>query len=87
MPSNVEVRDATADDVSALLPMIYAPAIVNSDQATITAAQLRVDGFGERPCFRTLIAESEATAIGYAIWYLTYNASFGTRVLHIHHLS
>src|SRR5262245_43920210 len=44
-------------------------------------AQLREDGFGDRPWFRTLIAECEAEAIGYAIWYITYNASFGTRVI------
>lgn len=86
MPLNVDVRDATVEDVNALVRMIYALAIVNNDQATITAAQLREDGFGDRPWFRTVIAESGAGAIGYAIWYLTYNASFGTRVLHIHHL-
>jgi ribosomal protein S18 acetylase RimI-like enzyme len=86
MPSNVEVRHATMDDVHALLPMIYALAILNNDRATITATQLREDGFGERPWFSTLIAESGAGTIGYAIWYLTYNASLGTRVLHIHHL-
>jgi ribosomal protein S18 acetylase RimI-like enzyme len=86
MPPNVEVRDATADDVNVLLPMIYALAIINSAEATVTAAQLREDGFGERRWFHTLIAESQAGTIGYAIWYLTYNASFGTRVLHVHHL-
>jgi GNAT superfamily N-acetyltransferase len=75
-----------AADVDNVLPMIRDLAVVNNDQTTITAEQLREDGFGDDPWFWGLIAERHGRLIGYALWYLTYNASFGTRVLHLHHL-
>jgi GNAT superfamily N-acetyltransferase len=86
MPLRVEVRQANAGDVDVLLPMIRDLAAVNDDQATITAEQLREDGFGERPLFQALIAECNGSPVGYAFWCLGYNASFGTRFLHLHHL-
>jgi diamine N-acetyltransferase len=86
MGFNIATRPARINDADLLLEMICRLAVLNSAEASVTLEQLREDGFGAHPWFRAVLAEHENRPLGYALWYFAYNATYGTRILHLQHL-
>lgn len=71
----LEIRPATASDVSLILELIHALATYEREPeaAVATEADLLRDGFGERPFFHSLIAEWDGVAAGFAFYFFNYS--------------
>jgi GNAT superfamily N-acetyltransferase len=75
----LRLRPATIDDAALLRAMIRELADYEHelDQVTISENDLRRDGFGEKPCFRALIAEWDGQPAGYALFFGYYSTWAG----------
>jgi GNAT superfamily N-acetyltransferase len=75
----LSLRPATIDDAALLRAMIRELADYEHelDQVTISENDLRRDGFGEKPCFRALIAEWDGQPAGYALFFGYYSTWAG----------
>ena len=72
---NVLIRPATPDDVPQILAFIRELALYERepDAVLATEADLLRDGFGPTPRFRCLIAESENSPVGFALFFTSYS--------------
>ncbi|HET6176084.1 MAG TPA: hypothetical protein VFE61_04070 [Candidatus Sulfotelmatobacter sp.] len=75
----LHIRPASVEHVPLLLEMILEFATFEKlrEEVTITEAMLERDGFGSQPLFRTLIAEWNHAAAGYAICFPIYSTFQG----------
>jgi GNAT superfamily N-acetyltransferase len=75
----ISIRPAGLDDVPALKTLIYEFAEFERQRhlVRITEEDLRRDGFGERPKFRALMAESEGKVAGYAVFFEHFSTWMG----------
>ncbi len=75
----LHIRPASVEHVPLLLEMILEFAAFEKlrEEVTITEAMLERDGFGAQPRFRTLIAEWNHAAAGYAICFPIYSTFQG----------
>ncbi|XP_063794722.1 diamine acetyltransferase 1-like, partial [Pseudophryne corroboree] len=85
------IREATPNDCADLLRLIKELANYEKKPhaVQITERDLLEDGFGERPCYRCLIAELPnpsdngcSAKVGFAMYYLTYDPWVG-KTLHL----
>ena len=74
------IRAATVSDVPLLLRFSHEFAAYERqpDAVVITEETLIRDGFGARPKFRSLIAEWEGKAVGYALFFDIYSTLKGS---------
>jgi GNAT superfamily N-acetyltransferase len=77
----VEVRDATPDDVPLLLAFIRKMAAFEKLEPTATEASLREALFGESPAARALLVSVDGEPIGYATWFFSFSSMMGRRAL------
>jgi GNAT superfamily N-acetyltransferase len=77
--SEVTIRFATAADAATVVLLIRALADYENliGEVRISEADVLRDGFGERPCFECLLAESDGAALGFALFYHTYSTFAG----------
>lgn len=82
------LRDATRDDVPAILQLIRALAEYEKEPkaAVATADDLLRDGFGERPLFRVVMAEWDGEAVGFAFYFFNYSTWQGRPGLYLEDL-
>jgi GNAT superfamily N-acetyltransferase len=83
------IRPATAADVPLILDLIRALAEYERepDAVKTTEADLMRDGFGERPCFECLIAESgSGEPAGFALYFYNYSTWRGRAGIHLEDL-
>jgi GNAT superfamily N-acetyltransferase len=75
----LRIRPATIDDVASLCTMIreFADFEHGLDQVTMNEQTLARDGFGPAPRFRSLIAEWDGQATGYAVFFGYYSTWVG----------
>ena len=75
----LRIRTASREEIPVLLEMILEFATFEKlrEEVTITKAMLERDGFGAQPRFRSLIAEWNHTAAGYAICFPIYSTFQG----------
>jgi GNAT superfamily N-acetyltransferase len=73
----LSIRPAVASDAALLKTLIHEFAEFEHDRASITEEALLRDGFGPRPRFRTLIAEWNSQAVGYALFFDYYSTFRG----------
>jgi GNAT superfamily N-acetyltransferase len=80
-PGVAIVREARAGDVPALLEMFAELAEYEdlTHELRATAAQLEAALFGSHPAARALIAERDAHAIGYALFFPTFSSFLASR--------
>jgi len=71
----LSIRHAVAQDVALLCSLIHEFANFEHDHSVATEETLLRDGFGPRPKFRALLAESAGEPAGYALFFDCY-ASF-----------
>ena len=73
------IRAATPNDVPEILKLIRELAEYEklADLVVITAADIRRDGFSERPLFHVLIAEWDGQPAGYALYFYNYSTFRG----------
>ena len=71
----IHLREASKDDAPIILELICELADYERapEQVTLTEAELLNDGFGERPLFKVILAETGGKTVGMALWYFAYS--------------
>ena len=84
----VKIRSATREDVPALLAFIRELATYEKKlhKCFTTEEDLLRDGFGPEPKFRSLIAEWDGEAAGYAVFFYFYSTFQGRPALFLEDL-
>jgi GNAT superfamily N-acetyltransferase len=82
------IRPAEARDAGAILELIRALATYEREPHAVVAteADLVRDGFGERPRFHVLLAESGGARVGFAFYFFVYSTWEGRPALHLEDL-
>ena len=84
--AETRIRWATEADAALIVHYIHALAIFEKEDVTnvhITEADVRRDGFGERPRFEVLIAEVDRKPVGFALFFPNYSTWEGKPGLYI----
>jgi GNAT superfamily N-acetyltransferase len=83
----IKIRIATLDDVPLIRRLIWELADYEreGDEVRITEEMLAKDGFGETPQFHALVAEWDAEAAGFAL-YFNYYSTWRGKGLHLEDL-
>jgi GNAT superfamily N-acetyltransferase len=82
------IRAATASDASTILALVRELAAYERDPGAVTATEgdfLR-HGFGDRPLFRTLIAEWHGEVAGFALYFFGFSTWTGGPTLSLEDL-
>jgi GNAT superfamily N-acetyltransferase len=76
------IRDAVFEDAALIRALIQELAEYDgeADQVRITEADIRRDGFGANAKFRTLIAEWDSQAAGFALFFRYYSTWRGSGI-------
>jgi GNAT superfamily N-acetyltransferase len=84
----IHLRPGTEADVPLLLTLIRELARYERapDAVEASEADLRRDGFGEVPLFRTFIAELDGSVVGFALFFLAYSTWRGRPTLYLEDL-
>ena len=84
----VRIRPATLDDVPLIKTLIYEFAEFEKelDDVEITEEDLRRDGFGVEPKFRSLMLEWDGVIAGYAIFFNVFSTWEGRSALFLEDL-
>ncbi|MEN8188198.1 MAG: GNAT family N-acetyltransferase [Bacteroidota bacterium] len=84
---DLNIRKAKSSDMKSVLELIQELATFEKQPAAveITEQTLIQDGFGEKPAFEVLLAESEDEIIGMALFYPRYSTWKG-KALHLEDL-
>jgi GNAT superfamily N-acetyltransferase len=86
--AEVTIRAATAADAGTIVRMIRALAEYERllDRVRIEEADVLRDGFGPRPCFECLLAESAGDTVGFALYMTDYSTFEGRRGIFVEDL-
>ena len=84
----LSIRTGTASDVSTLLTLVRELATYEREPGAVTAteADFLKHGFGERPFFRTLMAEWSAEPAGFALYFFGFSTWTGGPTLFLEDL-
>jgi GNAT superfamily N-acetyltransferase len=82
------IRKATPADIPQVLALVKELAAYERepDAVVATEADFLRDGFGETPAFRVLVAEDDATIVGFAFYFYSYSTWVGRRCLYLEDL-
>jgi GNAT superfamily N-acetyltransferase len=82
------IRKATPTDIPEVLVLVKELAAYERepDAVVATEADFLRDGFGETPAFRVLVAEDDATIVGFAFYFYSYSTWVGRRCLYLEDL-
>ncbi len=76
----VAVRPGTVADAAVIAELVEALSVAEGYPAPpLTPERVRAEGFGAAPRFLTLIAEEQGHAVGYALYYPSYDTDHATR--------
>ena len=80
--TEVVIRSAEAADAAVILQLIRGLAEYEraAHEVSIGEAELRRDGFGERPLFECLIAEADGEPVGMALFFPIYSTWKGASI-------
>src|SRR6202034_4411255 len=82
------IRAATPNDVPTILALVRELAAYERAPEAVVASEadfLR-NGFGERPFFRTLLAEKDGASVGFALYFFGFSTWSGAPVLYLEDL-
>jgi GNAT superfamily N-acetyltransferase len=83
----VTIREAVADDAATVVSLVHQfEREEGKSAARLTVADVLAQGFGERPRFRVLLAEDAGQALGYALFYPSYDGEHAARGLYLQDL-
>ena len=85
---SIAIRAARSEDASTIVELVRALAEYEREPsaAVATEADFLRDGFGPTPAFRTLIAERDGRAVGFALYFFRYSTWRGRRCLYLEDL-
>ena len=81
------IRAATPDDVAPIVALVRALSVEEGYLAPpLRAEEVRAEGFGRAPRFHVLIAEQEGQAVGYALYFPSYDTDHAARGFYLQDL-
>lgn len=86
MKDDIICRAASRVDADKLAVLIHDLAAYHGDVATVTPDQLREHGFGSKRRYHAVVAEISEEIIGYALFYVIFNAIYSMVIIDLHHL-
>jgi GNAT superfamily N-acetyltransferase len=83
----VTIREAAADDAAILVSLVHQfKRQDGASTAKLTVERVRAHGFGERARFRVLLAEDAGQALGYALFYPSYDTEHAASGMYLQDL-
>ncbi|OGT35681.1 MAG: hypothetical protein A3F11_07180 [Gammaproteobacteria bacterium RIFCSPHIGHO2_12_FULL_37_14] len=86
---NFTIRSGAKNDAASLFSLIQELAIYEKKKLSgvkLTPEKIIADAFSETPRFHVLIAEHNNQPIGYVLYFFTYSATIGARILYLEDL-
>jgi GNAT superfamily N-acetyltransferase len=85
---SVIVRTATLADAEPIGALVaefqaYLRGLGDRTAFDFGGAKYARDGFGEDPAFAALVAESDGTVVGYALYHFGYDTDYGCRLVYL----
>ncbi|MGH6921053.1 MAG: GNAT family N-acetyltransferase [Geminicoccaceae bacterium] len=83
----VSIRDAVAGDAAILVSLVHQfEREEGKSAARLTVEDVLAHGFGERARFRALLAEDAGRALGYALFYPSYDSEHAAKGFYLQDL-
>jgi GNAT superfamily N-acetyltransferase len=78
----INLRVAVKEDCPRLLELVHELALFEKapEEVTVTLKEFEEAGFGERPVWKTFIAEVNGVIVGFALYYIRYSTWKGCRM-------
>ncbi|MEO8147905.1 MAG: GNAT family N-acetyltransferase [Bacteroidia bacterium] len=78
----VIIRPGTKHDTQQVFNLIYELAVFEKapEQVTNTVEQMLIDGYGDEPCYKVIVAEVENKIVGIALTFIKYSTWKGKGV-------
>ena len=79
---NIRIRKAVKEDCEQMMQLVYELAVYEKapDEVTVTMDHFIESGFGEKPVWWALVAETDSQIVGFALWYIRYSTWKGQRL-------
>ncbi|MFM9945091.1 MAG: N-acetyltransferase family protein [Bacteroidia bacterium] len=80
----ITIRPAIESDTEKIMALVNELAIFEkaADEVINTADQLKIDGFGNHPLFKSIVADADHGILGFALYYYRYSTWKG-KVLYL----
>jgi len=78
----ISLRVAVKEDCPRLLELVHELAVFEKapEEVTVTLKEFEDAGFGEKPVWKTFVAEVEGVIVGFALYYIRYSTWKGCRM-------
>ena len=78
----LNLRVAVKEDCPRLLELVHELALFEKapEEVTVTLKEFEEAGFGEKPVWKTFVAEVEGVIVGFALYYIRYSTWKGCRM-------
>lgn len=80
--NNITIREATIDDCHRMLELVHELAVFERapEEVTVTMEHFKQSGFGDNPVWWAIVAETDGTIVGFALYYIRYSTWKGQRM-------
>lgn len=80
--NNITIREATIDDCPRMLELVIELAVFERapEEVTVTMEHFKQSGFGDNPVWWAIVAETDGTIVGFALYYIRYSTWKGQRM-------
>ena len=78
----INLREAIKEDCPRLLELVHELALFEKapEEVTVTLQEFENAGFGEKPVWKTFVAEVDGIIVGFALYYIRYSTWKGCRM-------
>jgi len=78
----INLRVAVKEDCPRLLDLVHELALFERapEEVTVTLEEFKNAGFGEKPVWKTFVAEVDGVIVGFALYYIRYSTWKGCRM-------
>lgn len=78
----INLRVAVKEDCPRLLELVHELALFEKapEEVTVTLEEFEHAGFGEKPVWKTFVAEVDGLIVGFALYYIRYSTWKGCRM-------
>jgi ribosomal protein S18 acetylase RimI-like enzyme len=82
MAEKIIIRPAVVTDCPALMSLVQELAVFERepDAVTVTLQHFEESGFGDKPVWWAIVAETEGKIVGFALYYIRYSTWKGQRM-------
>ena len=79
---HINLRVAVKEDCPRLLDLVHELALFEKapEEVTVTLKEFEEAGFGEKPVWKTFVAEVDGVIVGFALYYIRYSTWKGCRM-------